>query len=117
MKRVLLFLFLVIGSSLSAQQISESSLLGLNLYDLNPAMAGGYKQSVVALRHRNQWVGWDGAPVWNQVSANGRIGISPLGWGLRVNQESIGAFSFTNAFLTASYSKFLNSQLKIQAGV
>ncbi|NQX90660.1 MAG: PorP/SprF family type IX secretion system membrane protein [Flavobacteriales bacterium] len=117
MRRILLFVLLIIASSLSAQQISESSLLGLNLYDLNPSMAGGYQQSVVALRHRNQWVGWDGAPVWNQVSANGKLGSSPFGWGLRVNQESVGAFSFTNAYVTASYSKLLTSHLKIQAGL
>ncbi len=74
-----------------AQQVNNNSLLGQNLFDLNPAAAGMYGRNAIALRHRAQWTNFEGAPSWSYLSFHSPIN-DRLAFGIRLHQEEIAAF-------------------------
>jgi type IX secretion system PorP/SprF family membrane protein len=75
MKNILfLVAFLLVGSSVVAQQRPQYSQYMLNNYLLNPALTGIEDYADVRIGHRQQWVGLEGAPATYYVSANMPIG-------------------------------------------
>lgn len=80
----------------SGQQLTSTSLVGQNLFDINPAAAGMYGRSAVTIRHRAQWGGFEGAPSWSFLSFHTPIN-QQLALGFRVHQEEIAAFKSLNA--------------------
>lgn len=85
---IMLLLFPFLGD---AQQVNSNSLLGQNLFDLNPAAAGMYGRKALALRHRAQWTGFEGAPSWSYLSFHSPIN-DRMAFGVRLHQEEIAAF-------------------------
>ena len=78
-------------SLLQAQQEWQYSQYMFNLYDANGAFAGAYEQASFAARFRTQWVGVDGAPVSQTLSAH--LPAGPVGVGARLQHERLGARS------------------------
>lgn len=91
MKRSVLALLLLLPCALHAQHEWVYSMQALNLYDGIGAAAGMYDRSAINLRARTQWLGVDGAPETAQLSYQTRLN-QRLGFGIRINGESIGAF-------------------------
>lgn len=110
-------IFVSIATLGEAQQLTQPTLVGMNLFDVNPAFAGQYGRQHVMLRHRNQWQGFDGAPVWNNLSWHGPINNTKLGVGARIWQEEIGAFQHVGGMLSVSWSSKLTENLKLSAGL
>ena len=108
---------LLIASFGSSQQLTQPTLVGMNLFEVNPAFAGQYGRQHIMLRHRNQWQGFDGAPVWNNLSWHGPIRNMKLGVGARLWQEEIGAFHHVGSMLSFSWSSKISQNLKISAGI
>lgn len=73
------------------QQEWTSTQYLFNLYDVNLAYAGNHNSLSTALRHRAQWAGIEGAPATQMVSLHAPVAANKLGWGTRIQRESIGA--------------------------
>ncbi|MCC6599139.1 MAG: PorP/SprF family type IX secretion system membrane protein [Crocinitomicaceae bacterium] len=85
-------LFLCMGSYyVSAQQDWNYTQYVFNLYDINTAYAGNHHIPSFSLRHREQWLGTDGAPQTSVLTFHTPSVNEKLGWGFRMQQETIGA--------------------------
>lgn len=65
---------------------------------VNPAFAGSRDLLSLNLSHRNQWMGFDGAPVYNIFAAHTPLKKTNMGVGLLVMNESIGLRRFTGVY-------------------
>jgi type IX secretion system PorP/SprF family membrane protein len=87
----LLSLLTLFADSLFAQQEWSYTQYQFNLYDANSAYAGNHQTMSMAVRHRSQWIGLEGAPVTDQISVHAPLVGNRLGVGLRVVSDLIGA--------------------------
>ncbi len=103
--RKLIFVFLlVLGTGeFFAQQDALYSQYIFNPFALNPAYAGSRDAISGVLLHRNQWVGFDGAPVTNSVAIHAPFKGRNFALGLNGFSENIGPLSNQGAFLTYTY--------------
>lgn len=85
----LIFAGFLVPRSIAQQSWSQTQYI-FNLYDVNLAYAGNHGTPGFALRHRNQWLGIDGAPVTSAVSANAPIANGRAGIGFSMSHEKIG---------------------------
>jgi len=74
-----------------AQQEWSYTQYQFNLYDANSAYAGSHQTMSIALRHRSQWIGLEGAPATDQLSLHAPIAAGRMGVGFRVVSDRIGA--------------------------
>jgi type IX secretion system PorP/SprF family membrane protein len=75
MKKILiLFIFSNFISFSYSQQIALHSQYMLDMYMINPAVAGSYDFIPVSANFRQQWVGFNGAPVTQTLTAHGYVG-------------------------------------------
>lgn len=103
MKRILgIFLILLVGFDLSAQQDPQYSLYMFNPLGVNPGYAGSREVLSGVLIHRSQWVGLDGAPETQVLSVNSPLKNKKMGLGLQIVNDKIGPR--TTQYLTASYA-------------
>ena len=79
------------ASNAIAQQEWSYTQYQFNLYDANSAYAGNHQTLSMALRHRSQWIGFEGAPVTDQFSMHTPLAGERLGVGMRVVSDCIGA--------------------------
>jgi len=84
---------LTISCLMHAQQEWISTQYLFNLYDVNTAYAGNHHALSTGIRHRAQWEGVDGAPQSQLVSMHAPALNGRIGWGMRLQRESIGARS------------------------
>src|SRR4051812_13042017 len=99
-----LFILMLCCTFLSAQQQTLFTNFILNQYLYNPAYAGANKGTQFNLGYRNQWTGFDGAPVTYMASGFGTLKKRPnmaIG-GVIINDKS-GLLSRTSFYGTYSY--------------
>ncbi len=97
---ILLFL---VGLFLQAQQYPFWSQYRSNLFMMNPAVAGTREDLDVRMTYRNQWAGFQGAPVTSGASVQGRLMKGKMGLGGFVFQDKIGPFSNLTAALAYAF--------------
>lgn len=73
MQRWIFYILLFLGLSAKAQQTRQFTQYIYNQYSHNPAVAGSKECWDIKMGHREQWVGFDGAPQTSYVSIYGRI--------------------------------------------
>lgn len=102
---VLSAFFVLAGSKLYAQQIPLTGLYYDNHFLLNPAAAGEHGHLVGLLNHRRQWVGLEGAPITNIISANtplrnknSAIGLNFTSDKANIYKTIYGSFSYSQRF-------------------
>ena len=110
--------FILMCNLVQAQQRGVYSNYMMNKYYYNPAVAGSEDVHVVNLGYRNQWVGFDNAP----VNINGNIYGSlrnegKIGYGLSVTNESAGLTNATAVYLNYAQHFKLSEKLKLGLGV
>lgn len=89
---MLVFLLIVSAApKAGAQQEWGYTQYLFNLYDINSAYAGNHNSGSFALRHRSQWIGFEGAPVTQQFSFHAPVFHEKVGVGIKILNESIGA--------------------------
>jgi len=105
MRKIVLIIFVLTFSLISkAQQFPQFSHDMFNMMSVNPGFAGSSGEVRATLLSRQQWVGLEGAPITNLVSADAALKIFGIrsGIGLNIIQDEIG---FNNDFyLNAAYS-------------
>jgi type IX secretion system PorP/SprF family membrane protein len=82
---------LLFSLTMKAQQEWSYTQYQFNLYDANSAYAGNHQTLSMAVRHRSQWIGFEGAPATDQFSMHAPVAGSRLGIGMRVVSDRIGA--------------------------
>lgn len=103
MKKVLFILLGLLSlSPLKAQQDPMFSQYLYNMLALNPAYAGSRNQLSTTLFYRNQWTGFDGAPVTTNISVHSPFKKSNGSWGINAYNERIGVQK--QNFLNANYA-------------
>ncbi|WP_341905516.1 type IX secretion system membrane protein PorP/SprF [Fluviicola taffensis] len=107
MKKLILFP-LILGiafftsTSLWGQQLGLNSTYMFNEASFNPAAAGSKSYIPVHIKSRFQWVGFDGAPVSQLITAHGEI-AKGLGFGGNIYNESSGPSRSSGFNLMLSY--------------
>ena len=101
LKHTVLLAAVCCACALHAQQEWQYSQYMFNLYDANGAFAGAYEQASFAARFRTQWIGVDGAPVSQTLSAH--LPAGPVGVGARLQHERLGARSRVLVKATVAY--------------
>ncbi|MCW8981889.1 MAG: type IX secretion system membrane protein PorP/SprF [Altibacter sp.] len=102
-----------------AQQLPQFSQYMYNTISVNPAYAGSREVLVVNLLNRNQWLGIDGAPVTQTLSAHSSIPGTKLGVGLSVINDKLGYEKTTYLSTAVSYTIDLDpyDEYKLAFGV
>jgi len=86
----IIFLLLALPFAGKTQQDWLNTQYMFNLYDINSAYAGNHRTPSIALRHRSQWLGMEGAPSSQYLSYHMPLWKERLGIGAKVMRESIG---------------------------
>ncbi len=106
MKRILIFIFLVLSigqSGLFAQQDPLYTNYMFNPMAINPAYAGSRDALSMVALGRWQWVGVDGAPNTQSFAIHSNVGKTGLALGGNFYHEGIGPSSNFAAQLTVAY--------------
>lgn len=103
LRNIVLLLMTTCSLVCKGQQEWMFSHYMFNLFDINSAYAGNHGSPSFALRHRAQWVGLDGAPQSQLLSMHLPSPQQRLGYGLRLQHESIGARTQVGARATLAY--------------
>lgn len=107
------------ASTVQAQHIPVRSNYLFTSFMDHPAAAGNKDCLDLRLGHRNQWVGFPGAPTNSFISLSGRLGESTRavqGIGIRVETDEAGPWGTTSASLAYSHKLKLNNQGWFSAG-
>jgi len=103
--------------TLSAQQLPQYSLYMFNQHQANPAYAGLDNAIVLNGLVRMQWVGLEGSPLSQQVSAHMPLYILGGGIGLNVENDITGAQQRTSATLSYNYWLKLSNKNLLSIGI
>ncbi len=85
-KAILLITILALGFNSFCQQIPLHSQYMMDLSTVNPAVAGSYDFTPISLNYRQQWVGFEGAPVTQFFNMHKYMGNN-LGMGVSFFNE------------------------------
>ena len=99
---VFVFLLFVVGN-LYSQQLPLSSQFMFNKFLINPAATGSSQDLELRLASRKQWMGLDGSPLTNSISANKLLNNKNMGVGLSIFSDKYGPESRVGFKVTYSY--------------
>lgn len=100
----------------NAQQDPQYTQYMYNMNVVNPAYAGSKESISFTALYRNQWSGFDGAPVTYTFSAHGPA-TDRVGLGLSAIKDELGPISETNVYADFSYTLPLGETLKLALGL
>ena len=104
-------------TDLNAQQLSRQSQFVQNPFLVNPAFAGTELGTFASLSHREQWVGFHGAPSTSSVTLTSSL-PNRFGVGLAIERDDQGgAYSRTGMELSGTYTIDLNNQDAVAFGI
>nr|WP_320117635.1 type IX secretion system membrane protein PorP/SprF [uncultured Marinifilum sp.] len=111
MKKLLFFIiFFCFALEMRAQQDPQFSQNMFNILAINPAYAGVEDNIVASAINRQQWVGFDNAPVTTVVNLSTPIHIAGTrhGLGLSIVRDELGLEKNTGIRFSYAYQKKLN---------
>lgn len=83
---------------------------------INPAYAGSRDVLSGTLTHRQQWVGFEGAPVTQTLAVHAPVRRSPVGLGLMVYNDRIGVSNETGILSNYAYRIRMANKAKLALG-
>ncbi len=101
----------------AAQQDAQYTQYMYNTVSVNPGYAGSRGHISLALLHRSQWVGLDGAPKTQTFNIHSPIGYRGVGLGLSIVNDKIGPTSETNFDIDFSYTVYTSTEGKLSFGL
>jgi len=115
---IILALTSSIGASIGfAQHTPLTSQYLFNGLVINPAYAGSREALALNITHRQQWVGFDGAPTTELASIHAPIKKTKLGLGLMIYSDRIGVSRESGIFTNYAYRlKFRKAKLSLGIG-
>ncbi len=127
-KIIALVIFLFPGGIIRAQQIQQYSQYMINQFVLNPAIAGTEGFLDIYLGYRNQWTGFEGAPVTYYISAHKAVGRESKyiqkkkirrywhGIGVQVFRDQTGPLKRTSVLGAYAYNFPVSKETRISVG-
>lgn len=105
-------------SGLLAQQDAQYTQYMYNTISVNPGYAGSRDAISITGLHRNQWVGFGGAPVTQTLNIHSPVGKSEkVGLGFSIINDKIGPSSETYLDIDFSYTLNINNQDRLALGL
>lgn len=104
MKKTLVYsIVLLLGFNAQAQYDPLYNQYVFNQALINPAYIGAYDNASATLMSRAQWVGIEGAPITNSLTAHTSIFNNKGGFGVYVLNDQLGVSNNSEVFTTFSY--------------
>ena len=116
-KTIIILSLLALGVGAFAQQLPHYSQYLLNLYTLNPAVAGSENHFDARSNNRYQWIGITDAPRTYLFTLQGPLKNEKMGVGGMVYTDIVGAFRRTGINFSYAYHIRLNETLKLSVGI
>lgn len=114
---VILSVALLAASDLHAQQDAKFNQYMFNPLGINPAYAGSREVLSTVLLWRNQWVGFEGAPVTETFAIHGPLVKRKMGLGFQLTNDRIGPRNIISAEVDYAYRfPFLQGKLALGLG-
>lgn len=117
MKKIFLFVSLLMAITGKAQQDAQYSLYQFNQMVINPAFAGARDGLSAILATRQQWTGFSGAPQTHCMSVHGPVIKKNLGLGLTVVNDIMGPRNVIGAYGNVAYILKLAERTRLSFGV
>ncbi len=110
------FYFFIVPNAFS-QQDSQYTQYLYNTIVVNPAYAGSRGALSIFAMHRNQWVGFSGAPKTNAVSVHTPFNNSNVGAGLSFTNDQIGPTAENTVSADVSYKIKASDNYSLSFGI
>ena len=105
MKKIIAVFSLIVGglTLVQAQQDPMFTQYMFNEITVNPAYAGSHKVISATALYRNQWTGFDGAPITQSFNVHSPLKNERIGVGVSIINDVIGVSKNFNLYGNASY--------------
>lgn len=118
MKLTLLIAFTIaVYVPLSAQQEPMFTQYMFNKTLFNPACVGSNGHLAATIIHRQQWVGFEGAPVTQSLSVHSPLRSERVGAGFNIIRDKIGPTQTYDLFAAYAYQFRIGYDLKLSFGL
>lgn len=117
MKKVILFIILIIGKGALAQQLPQFTQYMFNQYAFNPAYAGTQKQWNAVSNNRYQWTGITDAPRTFTLTAEGPLKNEQLAMGGYVYTDIVGPTRRLGFQTSFAYHLKVSETIKLSFGL
>lgn len=119
MKRIFYISILVVSTlNVQAQQQFVFTNYMLNQYYYNPALAGSEDVHKASIGYRNQWAGFNEAPVTMHANFYGSYAnLKKHGYGVSLMSDKSGLIQNTNLYLNYAYHINLSDSIRMGFGV
>mgnify|MGYP001157929513 CR=1 FL=1 len=117
MKRILYILFILWATVAKPQHYPGFSQYVINGFIINPAYAGRHEAMDVTLGHRQQWVGFDGAPQTTTFGLNTPLRIKSIGVGVGIINDKVGVYNSQILNVMYAYRIRIKRKYKLSLGL
>ena len=100
-----------------AQQDPQFTQYMFNLLSINPAYAGSAERVSLKALSRHQWVGFEGAPTTQTITAHGPFLMESLGLGGTIMRDEYGPVTQYGFMVDVAYRMFLSRNTKLSFGI
>jgi len=119
-KKITVGLIGIALGSISGGHAQQASLYTHYMYNtlvVNPAYAGSREALTITALHRSQWVGFDGAPRTQTLTAHTPLGNKHVGVGLSLLNDKIGPTNNTSIIGNFAYRMEVSEKSKLALGL
>jgi len=116
-KLILILLICLIGQLATAQQVPFYSQYFFNPFIYNPSFTGKSGETRAFLTHRNQWTGFQGAPVTTMFTIDGPLDGEKWGLGANMYNDRTDILNRSGARLSGSYMVKIKEEHEIRFGL
>ena len=117
MKRIIIISALALCNLVNAQQDPQFTQYFDNYLHVNPAYAGSSGMLSATAIHREQWVGFDGAPRSTTFSLHTPLNYRSVGLGLTAVNDQIGPIKQNMVYADFSYTLRLGKTARLALGL
>ena len=114
---LIVFFSLTLATDAFGQQDPMFTNYFFNSQVFNPAIAGSNEHLTASLVHRSQWLGVDGAPTTQSLSAHSPLKNERIGLGLSLVNDNIGASGTLDINTSYAYRFPVGKKMKLSVGV
>lgn len=117
LRTLLLICFFAFVQGLFGQQDPMFTKYVFNSLIFNPATAGSHDHLTLNLLHRQQWLGFEGAPVTQSLTAHSPLRKENIGLGLSLVNDRAGATGSFDINVAYAYRFALGQRLRLSVGL
>ncbi len=113
---IFILLDIIFIQKIYAQQLPQFSLYQLDDLVFNPAVLGTKENDQITLHHRSQWLGFEGAPITQVLSYNGKL-QGNMGLGGYLMHDITGASRRLSFNIGYAYNFAISSKTMVSLGL